>query len=354
MTTDLAAGPDPVGAEPVGPDPVVSGASAGSPAPAASGVPAERWRRWLPLVAAAVTMVLWASAFVVIRALSGAVAPGPLALGRLLVGSLVLTAVALLRPGRKRIAVPRGRPLLLIIAYGVLWFGVYTVAVNAAGRYLDAGTSAMLVNLAPVVVAVLAGIFLGEGFPRQLMLGLLIAFAGVVIIASASRTGQVDPLGVALALAAAGLYAVGVLLQKQALATVDPVTVTWLGALAGTLATLPFVGSLVTQLRAEPWSVTAGVVYLGVFPTAVAFLLWGYALARTSAGRMAASSYVVPGIAVLLSWALLSEVPATVALVGGAVSLAGVALTRLPLGARSRADRSRADRARGHRSRGRH
>ena len=62
------------------------------------------------------------------------------------------------------------------------------------------------------------------------MIGLLIAFAGVVIIASASRTGQVDPWGVALALSAAGLYAIGVLLQKQALATVDPVTVTWLGA----------------------------------------------------------------------------------------------------------------------------
>lgn len=170
MTTDLAAGPDP--ATPAVP--------AGTEVPAEPAPPATATasgRRWLPLAAAGVTMVLWASAFVVIRALSGAVAPGPLALGRLLVGSLVLTAVALLRPGRGRLAIPRGRPLLLIIAYGVLWFGVYTVAVNAAGRYLDAGTSAMLVNLAPVVVAVLAGIFLGEGFPRQLMLGLLIAFA---------------------------------------------------------------------------------------------------------------------------------------------------------------------------------
>ena len=251
--------------------------------------------------------------------------------GRLLVGSLVLTGVALVRPGRGPLRIPRGRPLVLIIAYGVLWFGVYTIAVNAAGRYLDAGTSAMIVNLAPVIVAVLAGLFLGEGFPRQLMIGLLIAFAGVVIIASASRTGQVDPWGVALALSAAGLYAIGVLLQKQALATVDPVTVTWLGALAGTVATLPFLGSLIAQLRAEPWSVTAGVVYLGVFPTAIAFLLWSYALARTSAGRMAASSYVVPGIAVLLSWTFLAEVPAPVALLGGAVSLVGVALTRLPL-----------------------
>ena len=140
-----------------------------------------------------------------------------------------------------------------------------------------------------------------------------------------------------LALAAAGLYAIGVLLQKQALATVDPVTVTWLGALAGTVATLPFLGSLVAQLRAEPWSVTAGVVYLGIFPTAIAFLLWSYALARTSAGRMAASSYVVPGIAVLLSWSFLAEVPASIALLGGAVSLVGVALTRLP---HRRTDRS--------------
>lgn len=292
-------------------------------------------RPWLPLAAAAVTMVLWASAFVVIRALSGAVDPGPLALGRLLVGSAVLTAVALVsrrlaRSRSGRAGFPRGRPLLLIIAYGVLWFGVYTIAVNAAGRYLDAGTSAMLVNLAPVIVAVLAGALLGEGFPRRLLLGLLVAFAGVVIIASASRTGAVDPLGVVLALAAAGLYAIGVLLQKQALATVDPITVTWLGALAGLVATLPFAGRLATQLSGAPWSVTAGVIYLGVFPTAVAFLLWTYALSRTSAGRMAASSYVVPGIAVLLSWLFLAETPAPVALIGGAISLVGVAITRVP------------------------
>jgi drug/metabolite transporter (DMT)-like permease len=162
------------------------------------------------------------------------------------------------------------------------------------------------------------------------MLGLLIAFAGVVIIASASRTGVVDPRGVVLALAAAGLYAVGVMLQKQALATVDPITVTWLGALAGALATLPFLPRLVDQLSTQPLAVTAGVVYLGVFPTAIAFLFWTYALARTSAGRMAASSYLVPGIAVLLSWVFLEETPALIALVGGAVSLAGVAITRVP------------------------
>jgi drug/metabolite transporter (DMT)-like permease len=273
-------------------------------------------------------MVLWAAAFVVIRGLRDVLDPGPMALARLLVGSVVLTAVALGRPGGPR-RLPRGRALILIIGYGVLWFGVYSIAVNAAGRYLDAGTSAMLVNLAPIIVAVLAGTFLHEGFPRNLVLGLVIAFAGVVIIAGATATGQIRPAGVVLALAAAVLYAVGVLRQKQALASVDSVTVTWLGALAGTVATLPFLPGLVIQARANPWPVVPGVIFLGVFPTAIAFLLWTYALSKTSAGRMAASSYLVPGIAVLLSWIFLAEVPALLSLIGGAVSLLGVAITRL-------------------------
>ncbi|WP_344801303.1 DMT family transporter [Microlunatus ginsengisoli] len=308
-------------------------ASATRPSPTAAGP------GWRPLVAAAVTMVLWASAFVVIRGLRDVLDPGPMAVGRLLVGSVVLSAIALGRRGWTR-RLPRGRALVLIIGYGVLWFGIYTVAVNAAGRYLDAGTSAMLVNLAPIIVAVLAGTFLHEGFPRNLVLGLVIAFAGVAIIAGATATGQVRPTGVLLALAAAALYAVGVLLQKQALATVDPVTVTWLGALAGAVATLPFLPRLVSQAGENPWPVLPGVIFLGVFPTAIAFLLWTYALSKTSAGRMAASSYVVPGIAVLLSWIFLTEVPPVLSLVGGAVSLLGVAITRLGPRRRSAAVRT--------------
>ncbi|MVA76087.1 EamA family transporter [Auraticoccus sp. F435] len=279
------------------------------------------------------TMTFWASSFVVIRALGDTVDPGPMALGRLLVGSAVLTALVLLRrarrAGRRTPPLPRGRALAATLGYGALWFGVYTVTVNAAGRLVDAGTTAMLVNLAPVLVALLAGFLLREGFPPQLLLGLLVAFAGVLLIASASWTGRLHPLGVGLALAAAGLYAVGVLLQKQALATAEPLTVTWLGCLAGTAVTLPFAGTALEQLGGRSWPATLGVVYLGIFPTAVAFLLWTYALSRTSAGRMAASSYVVPGIAVLLSWLFLAETPTAVALLGGAVSLAGVALTRL-------------------------
>ncbi|AGZ41849.1 DMT family transporter [Actinoplanes friuliensis] len=279
----------------------------------------------LPLLAAAATMILWASAFIVIRSAGAHYSPGAMALGRLAVGATALTLVASFRPRR----LPRGRPLLLVIVYGVLWFGIYAVLVNAAEHHLDAGTTALVINVGPILIAVLAGLYLKEGFPRGLMIGLVVAFAGVATIAAATSTGRHDTTGVLLALGAAALYAVGVLLQKQALDFVDPFTATWLGCVAGAVACLPFAPALVDEVRAAPGSATLGVVYLGVFPTAIAFATWAHALKRMSAGTLSSSSYLVPGLAVLMSWLLLDEAPAPLALVGGALCLTGVALTSL-------------------------
>ncbi len=199
-------------------------------------------------------MILWASAFIVIRSVGDHYSPGSMALGRLAAGSVALSLVAALRPRR----IPRGRPLLLVIGYGVLWFGIYAVLVNAAEHHLDAGTTALVVNVGPILIAVLAGVYLKEGFPRGLVTGLVIAFSGVVTIAIATSTGRHDAVGVLLALGAAALYAVGVLLQKQALRDVDPFTATWLGCLAGTVACLPFAPDLLAEVRDAPRQRHAG------------------------------------------------------------------------------------------------
>jgi drug/metabolite transporter (DMT)-like permease len=293
----------------------------------------------LPVLAAGVTMLLWASAFIAIRAVGVHYTPGAMAAGRLGVGALALTGFALLRAARGRpVRIPRGKPLLLVIAYGVLWFGVYAVLINAAERHLDAGTTALLINVGPILIAVLAGLFLGEGFPRGLVTGLSIAFVGVLTIALATSTGRYDLAGALLALGAAALYAIGVLLQKAALRDVDPLPATWLGCVAGLAVCLPFGPALWHEVGAAPFAATAGIVYMGLFPTAIAFGTWSYALAHTSAGRLSSSSYLVPALAVLLSWLLLGEAPVPLALVGGALCLAGVAVTRLPTRARASSD----------------
>lgn len=282
-------------------------------------------QRHLAPLAVALTVVLWASAFVVIRSVGDALSPGVLAFSRLLVGSMGLALIA----ARHRRPLPRGRALVLVLGYGVLWFAGYTVLLNWAERHLDPGTAALLVNFAPILVAVFAGLFMSEGFPRALLVGMAIAFAGVVIITMGGDGGSVnDSLGIALGLITALLYASGVLLQKVALRSVDPITATWVGCVAGLLATVPFAPAAVGELADAPPSALAGVIFLGLGPTAIAFTTWAYALTRTDAGKMAATTLCVPAIAILISWATLGEVPTALGLVGGALCLTGVAISR--------------------------
>ncbi|PZR54416.1 EamA family transporter [Xylanimonas oleitrophica] len=300
----------------------------GPAAGTAAGTAVAPGPRWAAPAAVAVTLVLWASAFVGVRAAGHDYSPLALTLGRHLVGSVALTAVVAVAAARRGAwpRLPRGRALAAVAAWGTGWFGLYNLALNAAERHLDAGTTALLVNVAPVLVAVLAGLLLGEGFPRRLLAGVAVAFAGVALIAVTTSTGAHDAVGVALGLTAAVVYALGATAQKRILAHVDALTMTWLGCVAATVACLPFTGALVRDVAAAPTSSTLAVVYLGALPTAVAFTTWGYALARSSAGRLAASTFLVPPIVVGLSWLLLAEAPAPLAFVGGAVSLAGVAL----------------------------
>lgn len=286
----------------------------------------------LPIVAAVVTVLLWASSFVVIRFCGAEFSPGPLAFVRLSVGTIALLGVALVA----RPPLPRGRGLVLVISYGLLWFAAYTIVLNWAEQHLDAGTAALLVNFAPILVAVLAGLFLGEGFPRPLVVGIVVAFTGVVLIAiGGSGVGANDRLGVALGLLAAVLYALGVLLQKVALRTVNAIAATWVGCAAGMVATTPFAGQALDEVAVAPPSALAGVIFLGFGPTAIAFLTWAYALKRTDAGKMAATTLAVPAIAILLSWVFLGEVPTVLGFVGGALALGGVVISRRRSPARS-------------------
>jgi drug/metabolite transporter (DMT)-like permease len=278
----------------------------------------------LALAAAGVTVVLWASAFVAIRHVGTEVSPGALTLGRLLVGSLVLGAVLAVRGFRR----PARRDWPLLLVCGLLWFGVYNIALNAAEQRVDAGTTAMLVNVGPLLIALLAGLLLGEGFPRHLVTGSLVAFAGVVVIGTATSGRNAGTAGVLLCLVGAVGYAVGVVAQKPLLARLPALEVTWLACTVGAVACLPFAPQLVEEAGVARLPTLGWVVYLGAFPTAIAFTTWAYALSHTTAGRMGATTYLVPPVTIALAWVLLGETPVALAFVGGALCLAGVALSR--------------------------
>lgn len=280
----------------------------------------------LVYIAIAVTILAWASAFIVIRGVGQHFSGGALALGRLTVGTVLLGIVVLL--GRRWVA-PNWREWLQIIGFGVLWFGAYNVALNTAEQSLDAGTTAMIVNIAPILIALGAGVFLREGIPKWLAIGAAIAFFGVILIGigtGASTLG--NGVGVVLALGAALTYAAGVLLQKPVLRRLPNAQVTWLGCAIGMVTCLPFAGDLVGAVQVAPSESIIGMIYLGAVPTALGFSTWAYALSRMPAGQLGVSTYIVPPLAIILGLIVFGEVPAVTAVIGGAICLVGVALSR--------------------------
>ncbi|MFK4103722.1 DMT family transporter [Streptomyces sp. NPDC019531] len=279
----------------------------------------------LATAAATVTVILWASAFVSIRSAGASYSPGALALGRLLSGALALGAICLIRrEGRPPREAWRG-----IAVSSVLWFGFYMVVLNWGEQQVDAGTAALVVNIGPILIALLGARLLGDAMPPRLLAGMAVSFAGAITVGlSMSDEGGSSVLGVVLCLLAAIAYAGGVVAQKPALGSASPLQVTTFGCLVGAVVCLPFAGQLGSEAADAPLSATLNMVYLGVFPTALAFTTWAYALARTTASRMGATTYAVPALVVLMSWLFLGEVPGLLTLAGGALCLAGVAVSR--------------------------
>jgi drug/metabolite transporter (DMT)-like permease len=286
--------------------------------------PTEPRPSWLPVAAVAVTLLLWASAFVAIRHLGHDFTAGALSLGRLAIGAVALGAVALSR-GLPR---PSGRDWLGLVAIGVLWFGVYNISLNQGERHVDAGTAAMLIQISPVLIALLATLFLGESFTGWLALGLLLAFSGVVLIALSQPGGHSDVIGVLLCLLAALVYSVSLVVQKPLVSRLSALHVTWLACTIGALVCLPFAGQLVHDTSRASASDVWWVVYLGLFPTAIAFTTYAFALRHMTASSLGITTYLVPPLTIFMGWLFLGEVPPTMAYAGGVLALVGVAVAR--------------------------
>ena len=287
----------------------------------------QRTTDWTAVAAVGVTMVLWASAFVAIRHLGEDFGAGSLSLGRCLVAAVLLGVLAVSR-GVVRV---QRRDVWRLVTIGVLWYAVYNLALNEGERHVDAGTAALLLQFSPLILAVLAALVLKEPFTREVGIGLVVALAGVSLIAfSGDSTGaSTRPiLGAALCLVSALVYSVSVVVQKPVMTRLPAIQVTWLAVTVGAVACLPWAGELVDDVGRASASSVWWVVYLGAFPTAIGFTTYAYALSRMSATQLGVTTYLVPVVTIVLAWLLLSEAPAPLAYAGGALTLLGVALAR--------------------------
>ena len=274
------------------------------------------------LLALGATVFFWASAYAGIRDALQAFGPGEVALARLIVAAVVLALYAV----ATRMRMPEARDLPVILFAGLLAFAVYHVALNYGEITVSAGAAGVLIATAPVYTALLAAAFLGERLRPLGWAGMAVSFTGAALISVDEGGGfTLDP-GAFLILLSAVCVSVYFVFQRPYLAKYGALAFTTYAIWAGTVFVLPYLPGLFSQSLAASAGTTLVLVYLGLFPTALGYVTYAYAMSRMDASVAVSFLYLIPVLAYLIGWAWLGETPTPLSVIGGLLALAGVVL----------------------------
>ena len=241
---------------------------------------------------------------------------------RSVLGGALMAVLAWRRSGWPRLSGQGREYTLLTVLNVLLFFGLQTAAIGL----LPSGLAAVLVYLQPVLVGVLAWWLLGEPMTGARIVGLVLGFAGIVVVSGGAFAGQVSTPGVGLAVASALAWALGTIVFKATDGRVDPWWAVALPFLAGGVL-LTLVG-LVVEGPEISWSprFVAALAFAGFVGTALAWSLWFGLVAAGEAGRAASYIFFVPLVGVVVGAVLLDETLTLSLLLGAALVVLGVYL----------------------------
>ncbi len=264
-------------------------------------------------------VILWASAFPAIQVAAPAMGVIGLSFARLAIASAVLLVAAPFA----HVRAPRFRDLGWVFLCAFFGMTAYQLLLNNAELRVPAGTASIIIAAAPIVSIAVARILFSEKITGFTVIGSAVALGGVVIVCLA-RSGISVPTGIWIVIAAMVVQGIYHPLQRPLLRNYTGLEVATYTMIAGTIMTAPLLPWGLPGLAMSSATGWVAAAYLGILPSAVGFVLWGFAVARLPVAISTSLLYLVPAVAVLIAWIWLHQLPLVSELIGGIVVIVGV------------------------------
>ncbi len=274
-----------------------------------------------------IPIVFWALAFPFIKIGLEELSPVNLTIMRLLVVCIVFLILLIVKPNK--FSKIQKKDIIPIFLVGFLGIIIYHFGLNYGEQYISASAASVIIATIPIFVVILAAIFLKEKITLKIVLGVLLSLVGVVVISTVGRSDtllEVKYISGALAvLLAAALGAGYTVAGKKMLQRYSALSLTVYVCLLGSLGLIPFISSSlfeeVAAMSLTGWSV---VIFLGVFPTVIGYVLWYVALEIKSASEISVYLYFVPVLSTIISYILFRDEITWLFVFGGALVILGL------------------------------
>jgi len=284
------------------------------------------YKKIIPYIAAGLVVLFWASAFPAVRYSLQYYSPEALMLFRFLVASAVLLGYCII----KKIPPPKKKDLPLFTLSGFIGLFLYMWAFNAGTAFVSAGISSFLIATAPLFTLIMSIFYLKEKATPTIWLGVFISFGGLAII-SFTQAGEAQlNIGIILLLGASIFTSIFTIIQKKLLLTYSAIQASTYSVIIGTVFMFVFFPALIREYPYASTSVNLIIVYLGIFPAAIAYFFWSLALSRAEKTIYVTSFlYLVPFLSSILAFFWLGEEISFLALVGGVIIIVGMIITNV-------------------------